>query len=81
MLLGRQVGSTSPGEYPQMKRDGTTTYWHDVASWERLWKEIGEATATQWTVDASLDEEEFGYEQNQWGDPSMRRLLFAVHRQ
>lgn len=81
MLIGRQVGSTKPGEYPQMKRDGTTTYWHDVASWERLWKEIGEATSTQWTVYASLDEEEFGYEQNQWGDPSMRRLLFAVYRQ
>ena len=81
MLLGRQVGSITPGEYPQMKKDGTTTYWHDVGSWERLWKEVGEATKTCWTVDASLDEEEFGYGQNQWGDPSMRRLLFAIYRQ
>jgi len=80
VLLGRQLGSASPGEYPHLKRDGTTTYWHDVSSWEKLWKEVGQATGSEWTVEASIDQEEYAYANNSWGDPSMRRLVFAVTR-
>ena len=81
MILGRQLGSAKAGEYPHLKKDGTTTYWHDVDSWKRLWKEVGDATNSAWTVDASLDEKDYGFKENQWGDENMRRLLFAVYRQ
>ena len=82
MLLGRQLESIKPGEYPHLKKDGTTTYWHDVDSWRKIWTKAGRATGSTWRVDASLDQEDFGcYEKNKWGDPSQRRLLFAIYRE
>lgn len=80
MILGRQLGNLEPGEYPHLKMDGTTTYWHNIESWKKLWAEVGKATDSEWRVEASLDEKDYGYENNKWGMPSQRRLLFAVYR-
>ncbi|KAL8695807.1 MAG: hypothetical protein Q9201_007953 [Fulgogasparrea decipioides] len=80
VILGRQLGSSEPGEYPHLKKDGTTTYWHDIVSWQRLWDEVGQETGTSWRVNASLDEKEFAYRDNAWGIPSQRRLVFAVFK-
>ena len=79
--MGRQLGSVRPGEYDVMK-DGRWQYRHDVGSFERLWGEVGKTTQTRWRVEASLDEVDFGYAQNKdWGDPEIRRFLFAVYRE
>ena len=81
MLVGRQLGSTKPGEYDVMK-DGRWQFRHDVQSWTELWDEVGRETGTRWRVEATLDEVEFGYAQNkEWGDPDMRRLLFQIVRE
>lgn len=81
LVLGRQLGSVRPGEYDVMK-DGRWQFRHDVRSWTEFWDEVGRETGTSWRVEASLDEVDFGYEQNrEWGDPDMRRLLFQVVRE
>lgn len=82
MILGRQLGSVRPGVYPLRKLEKGKLYRHDVASFTQMWKDVGDATGTVWSVKASLDEEELGYKGNEsWGDLDMRRLCFAVYRQ
>ncbi|KAK1027218.1 hypothetical protein LTS16_021690, partial [Friedmanniomyces endolithicus] len=40
LVVGRQVGNSRPGEYPRRSGEGTR-YRHDVASWRRMWEEVG----------------------------------------
>jgi len=81
MILGRQLGCIEPGEYPHLKKDGTTSYWHDPSSWQQLWDAVGDKTNTKWKVEATMDQKDFGdYEKNRWGIPTQRRLVFAVYR-
>lgn len=54
MIVGRQMGSTEPGEYPALK-PGTMLYWHDETSFQKLWDEVGQVTGTKWRVQATLD--------------------------
>ena len=45
-------------------------------------KPVEDSTTTYWHgVDASLDEQDYSYKQNKWGDPSQRRLLLAMYRE
>ncbi|KAI4159497.1 MAG: hypothetical protein LQ342_006576 [Letrouitia transgressa] len=81
LLLGRQMGTVKPGNYPLRKLEERELWRHDVDSFKQMWDEVGRATGTAWLVEASLDEEELGYKGNEsWADPDMRRILFAVHR-
>lgn len=82
VILGRQLGSVRPGIYPLQHLEEGLLYRHDEESFNRMWRRIGEETNSTWHVEATLDEEELGYQGNKnWGDPDMRRLRFAVYRQ
>lgn len=79
MILGRQLGSVVPGNFPLQDLMQAEPYWHSPISFQRLWDEVGMATKMKWKVHASLDDEEFRYEDCRvWGHHSMRRLLFTV---
>lgn len=57
MLVGRQLGNTSPGEYEQSGYGGETArFRHNAESWGELWEEVGKKTGSQWKVEAKLDE-------------------------
>ena len=84
LILGRQVGSVKPGEYPG-RRDGVSRYRHDPESFRKLWDSIGEETGTKWRVEAEF------LPFNDWvkAEPTaeqseelknVRRLQFAMHR-
>jgi hypothetical protein len=79
MVLGQQVGSLQPGQVP--KSSGSQMFKHDATTFEKMWKEIGEATGTEWEVRASLDVG-LGIEKHKrkWDDPNTRRLIFEVER-
>ncbi|KAL9609525.1 MAG: hypothetical protein Q9167_005721 [Letrouitia subvulpina] len=80
LLLGRQMGTVKPGNYPLRKLEERELWRHDVDSFKQMWDEVG-ATGTAWCVEASLEEEELRYKGNEsWADPDMRRILFAVRR-
>lgn len=79
MVVGRQAGSSVPGEYPS-KGTGSS-YRHDVSSFERLWQEVEQTTGSRWNVRAELDMGlGVGDGKRKWDDPNSRRLYFEVVR-
>lgn len=71
-----------PGEYPALKG---TSFRHDVASFTKLWNDVGAETGTKWKVEAQLDMVDIAGRNNNttqsWSEPNMRRLLFTVFRE
>lgn len=59
------------------------TVRHNVASFDRLWKQIRQETGTRWHVEPSLymaPKVSGDWGQN-WADPNMRMLQFSVVRE
>jgi SAM-dependent methyltransferase len=73
MVVGTQVGSRKPGLYEQGRM-----YLHDVPSFEKLWKEIGEITGSEWRVEAVLAQDP--RDKKPWDDTSVGKLNFEVTR-
>ncbi len=85
LILGRQVGSSVPGEYTAVNNKGTR-YSHDVASFQRFWDQVADeiGDGRKFRVEATLDEEELGENKNKgqnWSEPNIRRLRFGVWRE
>ncbi len=80
MVIGRQFGNVKPGEYPRRSGKGTR-YRHDVASWERMWEQVGNETGTKWKVEASLVEMKQKEDFKHLYDNGARRLRFLVRRE
>ena len=90
LVLGRQVGNMTAGEFLHRTNEKGTMYRHNEQSLERMWKEVGEVTRTEWKVKARLDTiwqghpalekgREWTGEQS-WQDKESRRLTFEVER-
>ncbi|TVY93821.1 Methyltransferase [Lachnellula willkommii] len=79
LILGQQLGSLEAG--PIDARSGSKMYKHNVESFEKMWKEVGEKTGSEWKVSATMDSG-LGIDQNQrsWDEPKSRRLVFEVER-
>lgn len=60
MILGKQVGKSTPGEYPEPVAANGVNYLHNTYTFEKLWNEIGERTKTKWKVEASMRREVAG---------------------
>ena len=89
MVVGRQMGSLTPNEFPAME-EGMTGFRHDPVTWQQLWDEVGEKTNTEWKVDAALDNvgvmgkgdsRKNDHDRPAWAEPNMRRMLFTITRQ
>jgi hypothetical protein len=79
LVLGQQVGSLEPGQVP--KTSGSQMFKHDATTFEKLWKEVGEATGSDWEVRASLDAGlGINQQKRKWDDSNTRRLTFEVER-
>ena len=79
VIVGRQSGSVKPSEVPAIM-PGSTSFRHDVGTFQRLWDEAGEATGTEWSVDGTLDEVGMVGAKNTVEDENSRRMLFTVTR-
>lgn len=84
MIVGRQAGNINPGRYSRPGKLGSR-YRHDVASWQNLWKQVGEESGTEWDVSARLEVEEYfagdeGKLYGDWNPETTRRLVFAARR-
>ena len=79
LILGQQVGATEPKQ--MTKEEGSKMYKHNPESFEKMWRDVGEKTGTEWTVTARLDAG-LGIDQKKrtWDDPNTRRLVFEVER-
>ncbi|KAF6234646.1 hypothetical protein HO173_007272 [Letharia columbiana] len=54
IILGRQLGSSKPGEYRHPAGVAGVTYSHDEESFQKLWTEIEKKTTTKWKIEANL---------------------------
>lgn len=88
VVFGRQAGNIHPGEVEHKANDGGRMYRHDAASFETMWRLVGEQTSTVWRVKARLEVVNDGANsgdkdgKSAWkGDDGSRVLLFAVHRE
>jgi ubiquinone/menaquinone biosynthesis C-methylase UbiE len=79
LVLGQQVGSLVACD---VKFEGEkNVIRHDLASFEKLWKEVGERTGTEWVIQAKLDEGlGIGNGKRVWDIQETRRLVFEVVR-
>lgn len=88
VIIGRQMGSLTPGEFPSLI-EGETGYRHDIHTLQKLWDEVGAITGTRWEVDGTLDtvgimgkgdSSKDSKDKPAWVEPNMRRLLFTITR-
>jgi hypothetical protein len=86
MITGRQLGSHLGGRYPMigMRKDGEKyrNYRHNEQTIKGFWLDVGEATGTQWTVDAGTY---WGEEMEQtkdapWAEPQMCMIWWSATR-
>ncbi|KAL2869558.1 class I SAM-dependent methyltransferase [Aspergillus lucknowensis] len=82
MVIGRQVGSLFAGDYPLTGFNDGTQYRHNLESLKGLWHDIGQATHTQWKVDASLEIDDVVRQNTDasWGDSNMRVIWWSATR-
>ena len=82
LVLGRQAGTTKPGEYARRAYQSGSRYVHDPDTFQKLWDVIGEKTGTKWKVIAELRKVK-GWqsrEQEERNAGDSRMLQFEVHR-
>jgi len=79
LVTGQQVGATEP--HQMRPESGTRMYKHNPDSFERMWREVGIRTGSEWLVRAKLDAG-LGIKEKKrtWDDPNTRRLVFEVER-
>ena len=53
-ILGRQTGSSKPGEYPLPAGTAGVTYSHDQETFQKLWTEAEKQTSTRWKLETSM---------------------------
>jgi hypothetical protein len=86
-VVGRHIGNENPGDYNKPGYSGERgRFRHNPQTWTELWDEVGEATGTQWKVEAELQprgsvfkEAENKLFHNRRG-AGARRLKFVVRR-
>ena len=80
LVFGRQVGDLEAGEYRHPSNKGGVMLRHDGASFERMWRLVGEETGTRWGVRSSLVGGEM--EWREWmKEGRARRLVWEVERE
>ena len=57
LILGRQAGRAEAGDFTAQVEQSKSRYWHNPASWTKLWEQVGAETGTHWKVEAEFDEQ------------------------
>ena len=78
LVMGVQVGSLTGDKVGIPIPSGGILFRHDIDSFERVWKRVGEETGTEWKVEARLERGKGLGEK--WQIEGTRRLGFEVLR-
>ena len=54
IILGRQLGSSKPGEYPSPATPAGVNYLHDQESFQKMWTEVEKQSITKWKLETSM---------------------------
>lgn len=78
LVMGVQVGSLVGDSKPIPVPSGRVLFRHDIASFQKVWEEVGALMDTEWKVEARLERGKgFG---EKWQHEGTRRLGFEVWR-
>lgn len=80
MVLGRQVGSITPGVYEHGTNPTSRMFRHDVQTWRDLWTEAGKDIGVDWEVEVELVDAYRDKQNLNFGDATVRQLRFCVTR-
>lgn len=83
MILGRQMGNDDPRELTARVYSTSTMFRHNVASFTKLWEQVGAETGTTWAVEAEMGDSTGarpGVAGGGWQDAGSRRITFVVRR-
>ena len=84
LIVGNQMGSSNPGEYPMPTAQGRN-YRHNEESMARFWKQVGDETGTSWEVQSGLFHPQVIKDnaQHSWAkaDPGLGMIWFMITRQ
>jgi hypothetical protein len=86
MVIGRQVGSITPGLVTHSDPGRGSVYRHNIATWKEMWGRVSKETDVAFEVEAELqelDQKFFGGKnlaQEWWNSPGTCRLWFTVRR-
>jgi SAM-dependent methyltransferase len=88
LIIGRQSGSESPGEYSRSgDKGGRKHFRHNVQTWTELWGRVGRRTESKWSVVADLHRPEYALAGVEGNSTTMRNkmgakgLRFTIERQ
>lgn len=79
LIVGQQLASLVAG--PLGSESGSEMFKHTMESFEKLWKEVGRRTGSEWYVAAKMDFDlGLSSKQQTWYDAGLRRIVFEVTR-
>jgi SAM-dependent methyltransferase len=79
LIVGRQGGKPEAGSFAHIKK--LSAFWHNPESWEKMWKQVGEETGTEWQVKAAFGEEDLSIRMKTHLVPASTRFMtFTVRR-
>lgn len=80
LVVGRQGGKPEAGSFAHLMK-GASAFWHNVESWQAMWKQVGEETGTAWRAEAVLGEEDLSKRMKTTLVPAGTRFMtFTVRR-
>ena len=81
LVMGRQGANVKPGEYAR-KSGGGSRYRHNGASWEEMWKQVGEETGTSWVVETEMGLNPREVEEvKRFGEDGVQWMKYLVRRE
>ncbi|KAF2126781.1 hypothetical protein P153DRAFT_296666 [Dothidotthia symphoricarpi CBS 119687] len=83
LIIGRQAGTIQSRDFEGTRLPGNKRYSHNPESLARMWKQVGDETGTEWTVDATFGDQNPLERMGGSTDPStsdVRWLYFAIRR-
>jgi len=80
MIIGQQGWQEEAKHFYMIKNH--ELWWHNLESWERMWKQVGEETGTVWKVEASIKHGEDWSQriQTKVVPPKLGYMKFTVRR-
>ncbi|KAF2452123.1 hypothetical protein P171DRAFT_426510 [Karstenula rhodostoma CBS 690.94] len=87
LFIGRQIGNFECGVHVGSLDSSKNRYRHNPASFEQMWKSVGEKTGTKWKVEARLEDQDLHAIAEKMGlesatiPPGSKWLSFAVRRE
>lgn len=80
VVFGRHRGSLVPGDYQARANPSGKMYRHDPESFHRMWKEVGDATGTNWKVTAIMHDDPPGRRPRSMEDMNARSMTYQVEK-